>query len=1362
MIRTIDTRNAVNEYWYFAQNDPTGVKNRKGIHCDSNKKGGYLAKIIRDPLRKGRKQNGIAANLITELGYNSFGNVTTIWDSKGNPKKFIFNQHNRLVKTISSKPFQYEATFRYDRNMNPIEVKRSFDHNVLAPDGAVISQTSMIQQKYEYNALNNVVRITTLSDGQTILQSIERDASENIICKVQPMGNKTEYIFDARNQVVEKRFGVGSKEETSIQYTYTKNGRRSSKTNGTGKTISYQYDGFHRYLGYSNPGGTSRKQWYNEVNRITRIDVTGDPGFVTKEGKPIKSNSLQLLQSWFHYDELNRRVRTDRSWRDTRTGKSLGKSNWDRTNGIVSAIAEYDDNHRPSKIWYETGNIVTLQYDGANRVISSSDANGESISMRYDENGNVVRIERLGPEEHDNAERFQNIVALGYDELDRVVWRSVNGELPESYTYNALGLRTTHKKRAGVQTDFLHDGFGRFIGQTMMATIKNGGNTQRLTRHVNYNNNSLITARINAIGSRTDYQYDSLNRLSTIIYPNKQKKTFERDGNGKIARIVDPNGNIISHSFDNHSRLTERRVQSYSGEEHVERYHYDGLNRLVSATSNGVTILRQHDSLSRILLENQNGSILEYAYDAPGNRTKITYPSGEVVRKTYDIRGRITEVWDGQNKLISSYVYRSGRNLQKQVIADVMEVDYAYNPCKNSLRELIYRTKDGDILEGTRYRYTDACKPESEVQLYRGERYGECYYFDSADRLVKVKYDVEDVDDPASKFGREVEFDLNPSGLLKRIITRDGNGKILSSQGGVESDINNYLSLGDRKYEYDRNGNRIREDRESQDEFTEKKCTFNYSNRITNIELLDSEGHVIKTVEYKYDVFGRQIRLRITDDQGSNEFTRIWNGRQLIEERQNGKLVKSYLYGAHTDEPLVMRRYSSKGKDYYYAYNGRGYVTALLDDAGNVLERYRYEFSRQHSVSESNGKRVPTEVAQRKSSYANSIFIAGTISDDVTENLYGPNGSSFDRFSGKLDHLSDGSIGGHGNCTPNPFGDDFTMVDSRHDPGMRSDDNSWATPYYESGARSMENALKNNEEGNQPDGAWATAYGLVNYAVGGLIELGEKIGDAVGKAAVEPDTQSPEGAGYSEPPDAGTPSGGCCTDDTTLRNNNKTEVSEDEGEGNGGVGGYGGEDGGEGGNDGEQDGDDGCECESGYPDPDGGGEDPNNGQSIEDRAKGYSDCGPGLPGNMSGLLAHTVGGCNGEISGLGSIGRHQDDNPRSCGNGHSNSYLFGIGGMNPALILNNNRINTWDPSPDPEWGIMGPGAGGDFTDPSLGYTDPPPDGVISGGILGGAPDGGLTPPSTDNGDGSPLPEQSGGTCGSGIPSGTPNPDCSRY
>lgn len=143
--------------------------------------------------------------------------------------------------------------------------------------------------------------------------------------------------------------------------------------------------------------------------------------------------------------------------------------------------------------------------------------------------------------------------------------------------------------------------------------------------------------------------------------------------------------------------------------------------------------------------------------------------------------------------------------------------------------------------------------------------------------------------------------------------------------------MNQLLSNGG-SYAYDHNGN-----------LTEKitvegKTTYawDYENRLVWVKTPDGT-----IVEFSYDPFGRRIEKRVTEA-GTSTTTRYFYDQQsiLFEYDQTGAVGNRYTDGPGIDEHLAVA--TDKGRFYYHA-DGLGFITALTDPTGRVVQTYQYD-----------------------------------------------------------------------------------------------------------------------------------------------------------------------------------------------------------------------------------------------------------------------------------------------------------------------------------------------------------------------------------------------------------------------------------
>ena len=138
----------------------------------------------------------------------------------------------------------------------------------------------------------------------------------------------------------------------------------------------------------------------------------------------------------------------------------------------------------------------------------------------------------------------------------------------------------------------------------------------------------------------------------------------------------------------------------------------------------------------------------------------------------------------------------------------------------------------------------------------------------------------------------------------------DDNGNRLGVPYQVQTN-NQLQSDGVYNYEYDGEGNRIK-----QIEIASLKVTeyvWDYRNRLTGVITKDSNGNVVKSVEYTYDVFNRRIAKEIDSD-GNGPIVPLVEGlvydgeHILLSFDGEGNQTHRYLHGPLMDAILADSR----------------------------------------------------------------------------------------------------------------------------------------------------------------------------------------------------------------------------------------------------------------------------------------------------------------------------------------------------------------------------------------------------------------------------------------------------------------------
>jgi RHS repeat-associated protein len=244
------------------------------------------------------------------------------------------------------------------------------------------------------------------------------------------------------------------------------------------------------------------------------------------------------------------------------------------------------------------------------------------------------------------------------------------------YTYNALNELTTVAQGAQIRT-FTYDGLGRRIstaipeaGPTNLFYTTSGGSLCS-------GDPGNICRRTDGKGITTTYSYDTLGRLTSKTYSDTTPPmSFTYDQGGAAAYAL--------------GFLTQMTDGSGS-----ETYTYDQAGRL--------------KQLQKVI--GTATYTISYQFNPGGEVTQITYPSGHIVRRSYDVIGQLCEVASqtaGCGTSASPYATGFGYNPAGQVTGfkygNGVAASFAFSPSRSQLTSLSY-TQGTQTLFGLNYFY---------------------------------------------------------------------------------------------------------------------------------------------------------------------------------------------------------------------------------------------------------------------------------------------------------------------------------------------------------------------------------------------------------------------------------------------------------------------------------------------------------------------------------------------------------------------------------------------------------------------------------------------------------------------------------
>ena len=330
----------------------------------------------------------------------------------------------------------------------------------------------------------------------------------------------------------------------------------------------------------------------------------------------------------------------------------------------------------------------------------------------------------------------------------------------------------------------------------------------------------------------------------------------------------------------------------------VTSYEYDNLNRLTKITYPQTL--------------NGQPAVIEYGYDAVGNRTLMITPKG-TTNYIYDDAGRLASITHPNFSTVS-YEYDKVGNRTKMTYPNGVYTTYEYDPNNYRLFSIKHFNKIGVMYDHYDYMHDNV-----------GNRMGMTTNIGFTSYEYDNLYQLTGVDTP--KRGRQ-EYSYDPAG--NRTHYSDRNGEISYTYNNANELLESVTQgFSPASYSYDGNGNLV----------TKNDFTYSWDFKNQLIEVKKSGGTI---AQFKYDGDGR--RMRSTYNAGPTTINYIWDGMsEILETDGSGNVVTEYLNGA--GEILGKIRYLPSGirQVWYYLHDGLGSTTYLLDNYGNIVNAYYYE-----------------------------------------------------------------------------------------------------------------------------------------------------------------------------------------------------------------------------------------------------------------------------------------------------------------------------------------------------------------------------------------------------------------------------------
>ena len=602
------------------------------------------------------------------------------------------------------------------------------------------------------------------------------------------------------------------------------------------------------------------------------------------------------------------RVFRDRLGRVERLDNGVGRSLFLRYElGRIVAV-DYQvhraKGHEPFE-WVTEQKVVSYAYDDLGRLVSATNAVGESEVYRYDEQHVILERGLAG-----GASFFWAWERAGKAARCVRHWASFS-QMDTRYAWGDDGRVTVHNAD-GSREVYVHDDRARLVQRI---------DPDGAEHFKSYDDKGRLTVEQDPLGAVTAYQYDDAGRL-VALFPGDDEPTsyehdngfvrvvrrgeavwkYERNDQGDVIRKTDPDGNITDYSYNKYGQLTGVWFPDNSCHRLVWNERGQLLEELLP--NGGIKRYRYDDLGRQVAREDEQGALTQFQWDSVGRLIRVVLPGGATREYSYNAYGKITAEHDELTH-VTRYEYADGLHLiSRRINADGTHVKYRYDNAR-----LLLTSIENEVGETYRLAYHPNGLIQQEIG-FDGQR--TAYVYDLNGNLAEKTEHGDDGSQLVTRYKRD------HAGRLVRKTLPDGN-------------------IVD--YAYDRQGNLLSVD----DGHWSLAYEYDPQNRLT------SEHQGWGTLRYGYDACGQLKNLRLPDnnrlvfnhDKGGHLSTVELNGETLTShlfktgrehQRQQGQLLSHYHYDdqnrlhAHTVSQQQHTLYQRQ-----YDYDKSGNLTRLLD-----------------------------------------------------------------------------------------------------------------------------------------------------------------------------------------------------------------------------------------------------------------------------------------------------------------------------------------------------------------------------------------------------------------------------------------------
>jgi YD repeat-containing protein len=582
-----------------------------------------------------------STNAVTTYQYDAFGNVVKIIDPRSNASYNYYDKLDRLVLSVDAEGFVTQTSYTIGNDIASVKRYYLRASNI----GSVATQPTLnghaldAMTIYSYDKLGRLFQVT---DAEGYYEQYGLNAFGDRMTVRNKLGGVTSNVFDALGRLVQETLPVGSTraddtvQATSIlnKFDYDARGNRTKMIEAYGLaeqcTTIYGYDKNDRLI--SKAGDAVQVTAVNYIGQTMVVPV--ESYAYDARGNRIQTTDAAGALTLAYYDHNDRKIA------EVSPVGTLSSWSYDANGNVLTATVY--------------GDAIALPASPGGAVPGAANAgNYRRTSFSYDLNGRLTATSVVNAGYFDGTTWQTQPAAITtqnvYDANGNIV-RQLDGRSNSIFTwFDKLGRKIAQADRENYLTFWTLDGDGNAVKEERFATrlpstpalssdpaaLRAGvaGNAGDRTTNFSYDHNGHRLTE-----QRTGLAYSSIaaNGAKSDISGGSATVTYSYNGLGEVTRKTEATGDYVSYGYDvlgRQTNLTSSGYVDYSGTavQPVIETRYDGLNNVTRTLVN-------NDRLTR------------YYYGAGGRLITSYTPDGANHSNYYDIVGHVIREDVGRGK----------------------------------------------------------------------------------------------------------------------------------------------------------------------------------------------------------------------------------------------------------------------------------------------------------------------------------------------------------------------------------------------------------------------------------------------------------------------------------------------------------------------------------------------------------------------------------------------------------------------------------------------------------------------------------------------------------------------------------------